>query len=109
MAAQRERREAFQLRLRHLGRILRATENTRRYSAFDSRGQSRPGLDEDPGPLACGGLEFLWRSNIPDVGVQRDASVGEFYTVTLMMGTNDVSNGRVKKDDEATGQSELHS
>ena len=57
---------------RRLGKVLRAAENSRRHSALDYRGQSRPGLDEDPGPLASGGLQFLGRSNAPGVGVPRD-------------------------------------
>ena len=35
-------------------------------------GQSFPGLNEDPGALAGGDLEFLWCSNAPDFGITRD-------------------------------------
>ena len=80
-----------------MGRVLRTAEITRRHSALDHRGQSRPGLDEDPGPLAGGSLEFLGRSDAPDVGVPGDAGDGEISTVTLMMGTNDVSRGESRK------------
>ena len=49
------------------------SENIRRHSALDYRGQSCPGLDEDPGALASWGLEFLWCSNALDADVPRDA------------------------------------
>ena len=80
-----------------MGRVLRAAENIRRHSALDYRRQSLPGLDKDPGPLASGSLEYLGRSDAPDVEVPGDTRDGEIYTVTLMMGTIDVSRGESRK------------
>ena len=75
-----------------MGRVLFTTENTRRHDTLDNGGQSRPSPDKDPGPSASGNLEFLGRSDAPDVGVPADAGDGE-DTVTLVMGTKDVSRG----------------
>ena len=80
-----------------MSRVLRTTESTRRHDSLENRGQSRPGLDKDPGPLASGSLEFLGRNDAPDVGVPADAGDTELYTVTLMMGTNEVSRGESRK------------
>ena len=60
-----------------MGRVLRTTENTRRHDTLDNRGYSRRGLERDPGTLASGRLEFLGRSDAPDVGVPADSGDGE--------------------------------
>ena len=52
-------------------------ENTRKHDTLDNRGQSRLSPDKDPGPLASGTLEFLGRSDAPDVVVAADAGDGE--------------------------------
>ena len=92
-----------------MGRVLCTTENTRRHDTLDNRGQSREGLDKDPGPLASGSLEFLGRSDAPDVGVPADAGDGENIHLYTDDGSQRRVQGRVKKNDEATRQSELHS
>ena len=106
---ERETREKGCLPRRRLDRILRAGENTRMHSALDYSGQSRPGLDEDPGPLTSGSLEFLGRSHAPDFGVPRDAGDGKDVHGHSDDGNHRRVQGRVKKNDEATRQSELHS
>ena len=60
-----------------MGRVPRTTENTRRHDTLVDRGQSRQSPDQDPGPLASGNLEFLGRSDAPDVGVPADARDGK--------------------------------
>ena len=67
--------------------------NTGGCSSPDCRGQPDTGADPDPVALADWNLEFLWSRNAGDVGITRDLG----YTVTLMMGTNDVSRGESRK------------
>ena len=85
-----------------MGRVLRTTENTRRYDTLDNRGQSRPSPDKDPGPLASGNLEFIARSDAPDVGVPADAGDGEDIHSYVDDGNQRRVQGRGKKNDEAT-------
>ena len=92
-----------------MGRVLHTTENTRRHNTLENRGQSRPGLDKDPGPLASGSLEFFGRSDAPDVGVPADAGDGEEMHSYIDDGNQRSVQRRVKKNDEATRQSDLHS
>ena len=92
-----------------MGRELRTTENTRRHDTLDNRGQSRPSSDEDPGPLASGNLEFLGRSDAPDVGVPADAGDEEDIHSYVDDGNQRRVQGRGKKNDEAARRSELHS
>ena len=92
-----------------MGRVFRTTENTRRHDTLNFRGQSRPGLDNDPEPLVSGSLEFLGRSDAPDVGVPADAGDREEIHRYIDDGNQRRVQGRVKKNDEATRQSELHS
>ena len=92
-----------------MGRVLRTTENTRRPESLDNRGQSRPGPDKDPGPLESGSLEFLGRSDAPDVGVPADTGDREDIHSYHDDGNQRLVQGRSKNNDEATRQSELHS
>ena len=85
-----------------MGRVLRTTENTRRYDTLDNRGHSRPSPDKDPGPLASGNLEFIARSDVPDVGVPADAGDGEDIHSYVDDGNQRRVQGRGKKNDEAT-------
>ena len=72
-------------------RILRTTENTRRCGPLNHRGQPDSGADPDPVALAVGSLEFFWSRNTSDLDMVK------MYTVTLIMGTNDVSRGKSRK------------
>ena len=92
-----------------MGRVLHTTENIRKHNSLDNRGQFCPGLDEDPGPLASGSLEFLARSDASDVGVSADAGDVEDIHDYTDDGNQQRVQGRVKKNNEATRQSELHS
>ena len=92
-----------------MGRVLRTTENIRRHNSLDYSEQSRPGLDEDSDPLAGGSLELLGRSDAPDDGVLADARDGEDIHGYTDDGNQRRVQGRVKKNDEATRRSELHS
>ena len=92
-----------------MGRVLRTTKNTQRHDTLDNRGQSRPGPDKDPCPLASGSLEFLGRSDAPDVGVFADDGHGEDIHSYIDDGNHRRVQGQGKKNDEATRQSELHS
>ena len=89
-----------------MGRVFRTTENTRRHDTINNRGQS--GLDKEPGRLASGSLEFLGRSDAPDVGVPGDAGYAENKHGNTDDGNQHSVQGRVKKNDEATRQNELH-
>ena len=91
-----------------MGRVLHTTENTRRHDTLHNRGQSRPSPDKDPGPLASGNLEFLGRSDAPDVGVPADAGDREDVHSYVDDGSQRRVQGRGKKKEEAIRQSELH-
>ena len=90
-----------------MGRVIRTTENTRRHDTINNRGPS--GRDKEPGPLASGSLEFLGRSDAPYVGVPVDTEDGEDIHSYTDDGNQRRVQVRVKKNDEATRQSELHS
>ena len=47
--------------------------------------------------MAGGNLEFLGPSDAPDVGALQMLEMGNIYTVTLMMGTINVSRGEARK------------
>ena len=59
--------------------------------------------------MASGSPEFLGRSDGPDVGVSADAGDGEDIHGYTDDGNQRRVQGRVKKNDKATRQSELHS
>ena len=74
----------------------------RRVQSPDCRGQLGTGADPNPVALADWSLEFLWSRNAADVCITRDGRDGKMYTVTLMMGTNDVSRRGIKESHETT-------
>ena len=47
--------------------------------------------------MASGDIEFLWCGNAPDVASLEMQELGKIYTVTLTMGTNDLSKGESRK------------
>ena len=77
-----------------MGRVLRTTENTRRHDTLHNGGQSHSSPDKDPGPLAGGNLEFLGRSDAPDVGIPADTGDGEDIHGNT---DDDVSRGESRK------------
>ena len=90
-------------------RVLRTIENKRGHDTHDNRGQSRSIPDKDPGLMAGGNLEFLGRSDAPDVGVPADVGDGEYIHSYVDDGNHQRVQGRGKKNDVATRQSKLHS
>ena len=80
-----------------MGRILRTAEKTRRCGPLNHRGQPDTVADQDPFALAGGSLEFSGAATPQMLASLEMLDMVKMYTVTLMMGTNDVSRGGSRK------------
>ena len=79
-----------------LGGILHEVQDFRGRGSLDKRGMSRQGSDEDPSTLAGGNLSFSGAVISQMLASLEMLEVRKIHTVTMMMGTNDVSLGELR-------------